>query len=84
MTDEEVEAIISLKEWAWQKVRDIMPKDDSCSIREFCLFENAMESTHRFLVDVCSMTCEAAAVPADIYEVYADILGDDLAEEDFD
>ena len=82
MSEEEFEAIMSLQEWSWTRVRELMRNDIYHNIREFCKFESAMESTHRFLVDVCGLTCEAAAIPADIYKVYADIIGEDLEFEE--
>lgn len=80
MNEKERESIESLRDWAWYKVRQLMKADLYNDSRAFIKFADAVESTHRFLVDVCGMSCEEAAIPADIYEVYGDIC--DLEDED--
>lgn len=82
MDERERDSIEELKTWAWWKVRQLMRADLYHDSRAFIKFSDAVESTHRFLVDVCGLDCEEACIPADIYEVYGDIY--ELEDEDDD
>ena len=82
MEEQERESIEQLRQWAWYKVRQFMKKDIYHDVKAFLKFSDAAESTHTFLTDVCGLSCEEAAMPADIYEVYADMYG--LEDEDED
>lgn len=79
---EDKEFTEKIKEQAWLKVRSLMKTDIYHDVSAYCIFEQAINSTFHFLVDVCDFSLEEAEPPDDIANAERECGFSDLEDED--